>query len=63
MFSVVAVTLIYSERVSVDLVIQHAMSITHIVVCGLHRSTIFFSHYLTNGTIFGNTFSNTSFVF
>jgi len=39
--------------VSVALVIQHAMRIRHIVICGLSGYTIFFSHYLINGTIFG----------
>jgi hypothetical protein len=32
--------------------IQHAMPIRHIVIRGLPRSTIFFPHYLINGTIF-----------
>ena len=39
--------------VSVALVIQHAMRMPHIVICGLSGYTIFFSHYLINGTIFG----------
>ena len=38
----------------VALSIQHAMRIRHIVICGLPRSTIFFPHYLINGTIFKN---------
>jgi len=39
--------------VSVALVIQHALRMRHIAICGLPRSTIFFPHYLINGTIFG----------
>jgi hypothetical protein len=48
-----AVSITYSENVFVALVIQHAMRIGHIVVFGPSGSTIFFSHYLINGTIFG----------
>ena len=33
---------IYSECMSVALVIQHAMQMCHIIVCGLSGSTIFF---------------------
>jgi len=32
-------------------VIQHAMHMRHIVICGLPISKLFFPHYLTNGTI------------
>ena len=38
--------------VSVNLGIRHAESLRHITICGLSGSTIFFTHYLTNGTIF-----------
>jgi hypothetical protein len=38
--------------VSVVLVIQCAYAVL-IVICGLPYSTIFFPHYLINGTIFG----------
>jgi len=42
----------HSECVSVALVIQHAMRMRYVVVCGLSGSTIFFfPHYLRNGTI------------
>jgi len=34
------------------LVIQHAKLMRHIVICGLFGSTLFFTHYVTNDTIF-----------
>jgi len=37
-----AISIIYSEYVSVALVIQHATCIHHSVICGLFDSTIFF---------------------
>jgi hypothetical protein len=48
-----AITVTYSECVFVALGIQHLKRVHHTVTCGLPRSTIFFSHYLINGTIFG----------
>jgi hypothetical protein len=32
--------------------IEHTMDMCHIVICDLSGSTIFFTHYLINGTIF-----------
>jgi len=40
-----AVSVTYTECVSVALVIQHAMRMRHIVICGLSVSTIF-SHII-----------------
>ena len=39
------------QCVSVALVFQHAISMRHIVICGLSGSIIFF-HILTNSAIF-----------
>jgi hypothetical protein len=47
-----AVSVTYSEYVSVALGTQHAMRMRHTVICGLPRSTIFFPHYFVNGKIF-----------
>ena len=49
----------------VALRIQHAVRMCHIVICGLPRSTVFFPHYLTNGTIFAKKkyLQNTKCVF
>ena len=44
----------YFECVSAALVIQHAMRIRHVVICGLPRFTIFRPRYLMNGTILEN---------
>ena len=50
-----AVSITYSEWVSVALVIQHAMRMLRIVLPtrNLSGCTMFFPHYLINGTIFG----------
>jgi len=47
-----AVSIARFERVFVALVIQHAMRMHHIVICGLFGSYSIFTN-LTNGTIFG----------
>jgi hypothetical protein len=40
-----------------------AHALCYIAVCGLSGCTIFFPHYLINGTIFGKTLLNTKYVF
>ena len=53
--TIVAMEKQYSECVSVALVIQHAVRmrrITHIFICGVSGTTIFFPRYLIHGVIF-----------
>jgi len=45
-------SIIYCECVSVALGMQHAMPMRHVVICDLSGYTVFFPHYLINGTIF-----------
>jgi hypothetical protein len=47
----------------VALRIQHTMGKRHIVICGMPGSTMFFSHYLINSTIFGKKLVNPNCVF
>jgi hypothetical protein len=49
--------------VFVALVIQHAMRLRHIVICGLPGFANCFPHYLINGTIFGKKVIGRKIVF
>ena len=62
-FSGKAISITYSKCVFVAVVIQCGTFMRHIVICGLSRATIFFSHYLINGMIFGKMLLNTKCVF
>ena len=42
---------------------QREMRVCHIVIRGLSSSTIFFPHYLNNGTIFRKMLLNMKYVF
>jgi len=57
----VSIILVYCECVC--LVIQHAMRMRNVVICGQSRSTVFFQHYFINGTIFEKMLLNTKCVF
>ena len=58
-----AISILRSECVFVALVIQRAMRMRHIAICGLPRSTVFSPRYLINGRIFGKKLLNTKCVF
>jgi len=47
-----AIGITHSEYVFEASGIQHSMRMRQIVICGLSGCTIFFPHYLINGTIF-----------
>ena len=59
----VSMSITYSELVFVALGIQHATLMLHIVIRGVSDSMIFFSHYLTKGTIFEKKIPDIKFVF
>jgi len=54
----IAISITYSESAILALGIQPAMRMRHIVICGLPEFTIFFPHYLINGTIYGKDVLN-----
>jgi len=53
----------YPEYVSVALGVRRAILMRHIVIYGLPCSTMFFPHYLINGTIFEKKLLSTKCVF
>jgi hypothetical protein len=57
------ISITYSKCVSVALGTQHAMRMRHIVICRLCGCTVFFPHYLINGTKIKKKLLNTKCVF
>ena len=57
-----AMSVTYSERVSVPLITQHAKRMFRFVICGLSDSNIF-PHYAINGMIFRKNLLNTKCAF
>jgi len=58
-----AISITYSECVFTALGNQHAMCMRPTVIRCLPRSTVFYPHYLINGTTFGKKVLNTKCVF
>jgi len=54
-----AISTIYCECVFVALVMQHAIRMRHIAICGLPPLYNTFPHYLIKGTIFEKQLLNT----
>jgi len=58
-----AISITYSEFVSVALVIQLIKRMRHVVICDLSGFYHIFLHYLINGTMSGKMFLNIKRVF
>ena len=50
------ISITYSQYAFVAVVIRHAMRMRRAVICGLCGCTVFFAHYIINGTILGGKY-------